>query len=617
MGPETRAMTRPAVAALLCGATFLTAGHAWAQTLPPTPVEPLTVQAVRLTAPLSLTPDAYVVTGDQIDRRQSAFAADSLAAVPGVSISENGPFGGVSSVSLRGVSSDKTLVLIDGVPVNDPSAPAGGFDVSSLDASDISRMEVLTGPQSSLWGSDAIGGVVSIVTREPSGVSAFAEGGSLATIREGASVGEATDRYAIGLSASGFRTAGISKADEKFFDNPPPNGFNNTTIALNARAALTDRVTLDARVRANYAATEYDAGTLGPAFVSPSADNSDARTVSGYVRAKIADVHGFDQELRIDILDLDREYHGQYPFSALGGQQTLRWSAQRQQTAWGLDVGADYRSAWENTSDGRAVEGAAGAYAIGRWSPVAALNLTASLREDVPERYAAQTTGRLAAGWAVGAGFTLKASAGQGFKAPSIFETTYPCFECTVPGPNRGLRPERAEGFDGGLAWRSPGGAVEWEATAFQLNVRDQIDYQVPIGYLNIDHVRSTGVEMSASLRLPAGLTAHGSYTFDDALDVTADTPRLKIPRDSGAASLGWRGGGATIDLGVRAQDGAPDVYGPIKPFAVAYLAGSYALSPNLSFTARVENLAGSHYEEAYGYGEPGRTVLVGLRWRP
>ena len=608
-------MTRPALAAALCGATILTAGPARAQA--PTQVEPLTVEAVRLPAPLALTPDAYVVTGDQIDRRQSAFAADSLAAVPGVAIGEDGPFGGVSSLSLRGASSDKTLVLIDGVAVNDPSAPAGGFDFSSLDASDIRRMEVLTGPQSALWGSDAIGGVVAITTREPSGLGAFAEGGSLATIREGVSLGETSDRWAVGLSASGFRTAGVSKADEKLFDNPPPNGFNNTTIALNARADLTDRVTLDARVRANYAATEYDAGTLGPALVSPSDDNSDVRTVSGYLRARIADVHGFDQELRLDILDLDREYHGQYPFSALGGQQTLGWSAQRRQAAWGLDVGADYRNAWENTGDGREALGAAGAYVVGRWSPLPTANVTASLREDVPERYAPQATGRLAAAWAVGAGFTLKASAGQGFKAPSIFETTYPCFECAVPGPNRSLRPERAEGLDGGLAWRSSGGAVTLEATAFRLDVRDQIDYQVPLGYLNIDRVRSTGVEAGADLRLPAGFTAHGSYTFDDARDVTAAAPRLKIPRDSGTASLGWRGRGASLDLGLRAQDGAPDVYGPIRPFAVAYLAGSYALDKSLSLTARIENLAGSHYEEVYGYGEPGRTVMVGLRWRP
>ena len=607
-------MTRSFKAALLGGAIFLSAGQALAQTTTSQPVEEVTVTASRLPAPLSRTPDAYVITSDQIDRRQSTFAADVLATVPGVSISENGAFGGVSSLSLRGASSDKTLVLIDGAPVNDPSAPSGGFDFSSLDVTDIERIEVLTGPQGSLWGSDAIGGVVSLTSRETDGIRAFAEGGSLTTIHDGVSIGHATQAYAFGLSFANFRTDGVSKADERD-GNTERDGDNTTTVSANLRAnLLDDRVILDARGRFNTAGTEYD-GFGGPTGVTDSNDSSDVRTASGYVRAQVKNVFGFDQELRVDLLDLDRQYHGEFPFGADGGQQTYRWSAQRQTEAWGLDFGVEHKDAWENTGDGRDSRGSNGYYAIGRWTPLAALTLTGSVRRDDPQDYQGQTTGRIAAAWEVGSGFTLKGSFGQGFKAPSIYETTYPCLECAVVGPNPNLKPERAEGWDAGLAWRSPDGAITAQATYFTLRTRDQIDYIYPTGYLNIDRVNSTGVEAGAQMRLAYGVSLNGTYTHDDAVDGTG-TRLLKIPRDSGSGSVGWQGHGFTADLGVRSQGSEPDVYGTVKAFTLAYAAASYAVTKQLAVTARIENLTNIHYEEAFGYGEPSRMVFIGLRWR-
>ena len=607
-------MSRSFRAALLGAAALFVAGLAHAQAQPQ--LDAVTVTAARLPALLARTPDAYVVTGDQIDRRQSTFAADILAQVPGVSISENGAFGGASSLRLRGASSDKTLVLIDGVPVNDPSAPAGGFDFSSLDVAEVERIEVLTGPQGALWGSDAIGGVVALTSRETDGVRVFAEGGSLNSYREGVALGRAAPAYAMGLSVSTYRTDGVSKADERD-GNTERDGFNTTTVSANLRAnLLEDRVILDARGRFNTAATEYD-GFGGPTGVIDSNDASDVRTASGYVRARIRDVLGFDQELRVDLLELDRQYHGAFPFGANGGEQVYRWSAQRRSARWGVAFGAERQDAWENTGDGRQARATNGGYAIGRWSPIAPLTLTGSLRRDDPQAYRGQTTSRIAAAYEAGGGFTLTGSVGQGFKAPSIFETTYPCFECAAPGANAHLRPERAEGWDGGVAWRSPDGALRAQATYFSLRVRDQIDYLYPTGYLNIERVRSTGVEAGGQARLPRGFQLNASYTHDDAVDGTTGARLLKVPRDTGSGSLSWRGHGLTGELGVRAQAAEPDVDGVVKPFAVAYATASYALRRDLTLTARIENLGNSHYQEAFGYGETGRMVMVGLRWRP
>ncbi len=603
-------MSRPTYACLLLGGCALLSTPAFAQS---GDVQELTVTAARLPALLSRTPGAYVVTEQRIDQRQGALAADLLAEVPGVSISESGAFGGVSSVRLRGAAADKTLVLIDGVPVNDPSAPAGGFDFSSMDLGDIRRIEVLTGPQGSLWGSDAIGGVIAFTSREPDGVRASAEAGSLATYRENASLGRSTDRYAFGLSASAQRTDGISKADERD-GNRERDGFNTVTVAVNGRIALSDAITLDARARYNRAGTEYD-GFGGRTGVVDSNDSSDVRTVNGYLRAAAKGVLGFDHELRADLMDLDRQYHGTFPFGAVGNQQVYRWSAQRQTTAYGLAFGVEHRQASENTGDGRQTLAANGAYAIGRWSPTMAMDLTVSLRRDDPDHYQGQTTARAAVSYRLSGGFTLNASAGQGFKAPSIYQTTYPCFECTVAGPPR-LKPERAEGFDGGLAWRSADGALEVQATYFDLKVTDQIDYRYPTGYLNIAKVKSSGVEAGGQARLPGGWSLRGSYTHDEAVDGTTGKALIRVPKDVGTGSVGWQGSGWQAEAGVRSQSLAPDSNGPIQPFTVAYAAASYALTPHLTVTGRIENLGDTRYQEAYGYGEPGRLFMVGLRWR-
>ncbi|MDB5461282.1 MAG: TonB-dependent receptor [Caulobacteraceae bacterium] len=611
-------MSRPNASCFLLGGSalaLLSAVPASAQNVPAqTAVGELTVTASRLPAPLSRTPDAYVVTEDQIDQRQSVVATDLLATVPGVSFSESGPFGGVASVRLRGAASDKTLVLVDGVPVNDPTAPSGGFDFSSLDLGDVSRIEVLTGPQGSLWGSDAIGGVVAITSREPNGLRASAEGGSLATYRETASAGQASDAYALGVSVAAFRTAGISKADVRD-GNTEIDGFNNTTVALNGRVALTDRITLDARARYNHAATEYD-GFGVKTGVADSNDNSDVDTTSGYVRAQVKQLLGFDHEVRVDLMGIDRQTHGAFPFNAKGDQQLYRWAAQRQTPVYGLAFGVEHKSAGENTGSGLQTENANGAYAIGRWTPTKTLNLTVSVRRDDPDHYAGQTTARGAVSYEVGAGFTLNGSVGQGFKAPSIFETTYPCFECATPGPAKHLKPERAEGWDIGGAWRSHDGALRFEATYFDLRVRDQINYAYPNGYSNIDRVRSTGVEAGGEARLGSGWSLRGSYTHDDAVDARTLKPLIRVPHDTGSASVAWQGGGWQADVGLRSQSLAPDTNGPIQPFTVAYVAASYAVTPHLSVTGRIENLADARYQEAYGYGEPGRMVLVGLRWR-
>jgi len=147
-----------------------------------------------------------IITADDIDRLGFDFAADAIASAPGVTVNQNGSLGGLATVSIRGAATAQTLVLIDGIPVNDTSTINGGFDFARLDTENIERIEVLKGPQSTLWGTDAIGGVVSIITKEAEpglGGSAFAEVGSFNTVRGGASIGNANETGDFSLALTG------------------------------------------------------------------------------------------------------------------------------------------------------------------------------------------------------------------------------------------------------------------------------------------------------------------------------------------------------------------------------------------------------------------------------
>ncbi|HEX5776230.1 MAG TPA: TonB-dependent receptor plug domain-containing protein, partial [Caulobacteraceae bacterium] len=152
-------------------------------------VDEVIVTATRLPSAAEDIPGVRVIDEADIEARQAVFAIDVLETVPGVSVFRNGGAGGVTSLRLRGAESDKTLILIDGVPVNDPSLPDGGYDLSALDLADVARIEILAGPQGSIWGSDAIGGVVAFTTRELEGWRAQAEFGSRDTLRGSAAFG--------------------------------------------------------------------------------------------------------------------------------------------------------------------------------------------------------------------------------------------------------------------------------------------------------------------------------------------------------------------------------------------------------------------------------------------
>ncbi|RZJ26381.1 MAG: TonB-dependent receptor, partial [Brevundimonas sp.] len=210
----------------------------------PDALDEVVVTATRIPSIVADTPGARVIDSAAIEQRGAVFAADILTDVPGLSVTRSGAFGGVAQVRLRGATPGKTLVLVDGAPVNDAAEPNGAYDFSGFDLGDVERIEVLSGPQSSLWGSDAIGGVIAFTTREIDGLRAEAEAGSFDTLRGRLAVGTANETWALGGYVSRFTTDGISVADEAN-GNPEADGFDNTTVGVRGRYAVSPAVTLD------------------------------------------------------------------------------------------------------------------------------------------------------------------------------------------------------------------------------------------------------------------------------------------------------------------------------------------------------------------------------------
>ena len=593
---------------LLAGGLLLIAAPAAAQTAP---VSEVIVSAARLPTPLIDLSGAKVIDRAEIERRNAVVAADVLDTVPGAALSRNGAFGGVTSLRLRGMASDKSLVLIDGVPVNDPSQPAGSYDFAGLDLADVDRIEILAGPQGSLWGSDAIGGVVNVVTRETDGVRASAEAGSYDTWRTTGAAGVTGERGAFSVSGAAFRSAGISKADARD-GNTEQDAFKNLTAGAAGRFEAAPGVTLEGRLRYNRAKSEYDSFG-GPTGVIDGPDTSDVESLSGFARATVKGPWGFSHAFTADVSTIERAYGGAFPYEAEGGRNAWRWLARQDESRpLALAFGLERENQREDTGDGRRTTHNTAAFAIARWAPAARLSFSASLRRDDPEASKGRTTLRLSGRGDLGAGFSLAASFGQGFKVPSLYQSTYPCFECAAPGPNTALKPERAEGYDLTLGWEDPQGRGGASVTLYRLKVRDRIDYAYPTGYLNIARSRSTGVEAQGRWALGGGFAVRGGYAWTDAEDTLAGA-QLRVPRHSGSLGLDWTGARLQAAALARAQSGAPDTGGRIKGFTTVELSGSYRLSTRARLTLRVENLFDRHYQAAYGYGEPGRSAYAGV----
>ncbi|MBF0666096.1 MAG: TonB-dependent receptor [Brevundimonas sp.] len=580
------------------------------------------VTATRLPAIVHDTPGARVIDREALDRRGAVFAADILADVPGLSVVRSGAFGGVAQVRMRGAGPGKTLTLVDGVPVNDPAEVNGAFDFGGFDLGDIERIEVLSGPQSSLWGSDAIGGVIAFTTRETDGLALDVEAGSFGARRGRLAVGTADADRAVGAWLSHLVSDGISAADARDGASER-DGLRSTTAGIKGRYAFFPSISVDGTLRWTDARVDLD-GYPAPAFtLTDTPDSQASEQWSGVARLRLSAL-GLDHRFSLAAFDLTRETVSDLPSLFDASRQAWRWQAEG--AARGVDfvIGAEREDTEGRLSTGLTGElGATSAFATARVEPVAGLSLTGALRHDATDDFGARTTGRLSAAFDAGAGVTLSAAWGTGFKAPSISQAV--CDYCFSSQPFPALRPETAEGIEAALGWRSADGRIEGRATLYRLKVEDQITYVFNPAtfdsvYVNIAETATDGVELEGRARLGGGLDLTVAYAWTDARDETTGDRLLRVPRRAGSATLDWSGERLSAAVTVRAESDQADSdgAGPVTRdgFVTANLNAAWILTDRVTLTARIENLTDEAYQQVFGYGEPGRSGYVGLRLR-
>ncbi|RZJ95853.1 MAG: TonB-dependent receptor [Brevundimonas sp.] len=575
------------------------------------------VTATRIPSIVQDTPGARVIDAARIQQRGAVFAADILADVPGLSVTRSGAFGGVAQVRMRGASPGKTLVLVDGVPVNDPAEVSGAYDFAGFELGDIDRIEVLSGPQSSLWGSDAIGGVIAFTTREIDGLTAEAEAGSYDTLRGRLSAGIANDQYAIGAYVSRFDTDGVSAADEAD-GNPEADGFDNTTVGLRGRYAFSDTIKVDGSARWSDSHADLD-GYPAPTYALADTDDSqDTEQWSGFGRLTVGAL-GLTHQFSVSASDIVRDTVSDFPTHFEADRQVYRWQANGETAAVTYAFGAEREETEGSLSTGAVADlGTTALFGVARYD-LGALSLTGGLRWDDTDDFGSETTGRISAAYALPAGFILSGAYGTGFKAPSISQSV--CDYCFSSVPVPALTPETADSVELARGWTSADRRLTGRATVYRLNVEDQITYFTDFStfdsyYINVARTRTDGVELEADAILGGGFDLSLAYAWTDAVDRSNDSRLLRVPDHSGSATLAWAGDRLSGALTVRAESDQDDAGGVRHGFVTANLSAAYALTERVSLTARVENLADERYQQVLGYGEPGRSAYVGIRLR-
>lgn len=562
-----------------------------------------------------------VIDAEELKRRQYAFVADALRDATGVAIARNGSAGGVASARLRGAASGQTLVLIDGVTVNDPAAPQGGFNFANLDLVDIDRIEILRGPQGILYGADAIGGVIAITTAGPGTqpLAAFVEGGAYGTARGGATATIGDDDAYLRATVSGIRTDGVSRAG----GGVEADGFRSVAGSLRGKAALGRVWSLEGTARFSDSRADID-GFPPPAFsLADTLEIEDTRdySLSGVLRhADGRGDEGLNGALTLAYAAIDRRNkdQGAETFAADGDRLTADYVADVPLTArLRLIGGAEVEQTSVDVSgvDESATSGAV--FGVLEIEPLERLVVTAGGRRDEFSNFEGATTVRIAAAWSGIDGWILRASWGEGFRAPTLFELNFDQFGIT---PNPNLRPERATGFDAGIERRF-GGADPFltaRATFFRTRVRDQIDFDfVGNGFFNIDRARSRGVEVELDWRIAETLKASAAYTLTDAVDLGSGADLLRVPRHKASVVVDWTPSPPlTLSASVIVNGREADFPTANEAFVRADLRAAWAVSDRFELYGRLENATDTDYQDVSGFGEAGASAFGGLRVR-
>ena len=583
-----------------------------------------------------------VITREQIEHRQARYVSDLLRGVPGFAVSHTGTFGSQTQVRVRGTEANHVLVLIDGIRANDP-ATGDEFRWEQLSTANIERIEIARGAQSSLWGSDAVGAVVHIITRNGSqspGFGGFAETGSFGTLNAGVNGGFAGDDWSIGLGFEQLDTDGTNVSRSGAEDDES----DMSTLSVNSRWQASERTTIVAGVRAVDAFSQFDPVDFA---VTGLPVDGDVATESTQLYGNLGlSVRGdrITHHINVRYFDSDNENltDGTVGSSSAADRTTFGYQADVSLGDDVLVLAAEYEDTGfkqrgevvfgdPNQNQSMDVTSFIAEY---RTLLGDAVNVLVSARYDNYSDFDDALTGRVSVSWQAGESTRLRANIGTGQKTPTFTER-FGFFPGQFIG-NPNLDPESSTSFDIGIEQQFLNDALTLDLSMFLQDLDDEINGFVfdPATFLstaeNIDGTsRRSGVETGLTYALSDNLELRATYTYLDATeedDNGGDVIEIRRPRHSGSIHADYRFmadrgsillaadyGGSRNDL-FFAPFPEPVQTVTLSNYWLVDLTIGFDVTDNFNLFVRGSNLLDEDYEQVFGYATPGVAGYIGAR---
>lgn len=606
-------------------------------------IDEITITATR--TPISADSATTVVTiidKDDLAKQQIFQVADYLKTVAGVSIASSGSLGGTAQLRMRGAEANQTLVMIDGVEMNDPAA-GDEFQFEHLTSNEIERIEIIRSPMSAAWGSDALAGVINIITRQadaPLSLSAFGEYGSFDTLRTGARIAASGDKWKLALGAGHMKSDGsnVSRTGDE------ADGYENTSINMRASVEITEKLNLAVTARHSDTMSEFDGTDWATGLPADSDNSNDTKKTALSAAVKNSAFDGrLKQSLRLTWLDTEIVNMAFGAISGATGAQKLGLYFDNQislSEGHTVTLAIDHEdtdftqsgdaSFWgdPNQQQNQKNTGYLADY-VGDITDE--LTLAASLRYDDNSDFENITSWRAGASYKLSDSTRLFMSGSKGQKAPTFIER-FGYFSGSFQG-NPDLKPEQSIGYEIGV--EQTVGTLVMSATYFHTDLTNEIDgfYFDPATFNftaanKEDESKRQGFELSAKGEINDTLSFSSNYTYveateDDGLGVQIQ--ELRRPKHMASLSLfAELSERLNISASLSHSSKSIDVFYPpwpmvserveLKAYTLIRIAGDFKINETVSLYGRVENALNQNYENVFGFNTPNRGAYFGLR---
>ena len=576
----------------------------------------VTANRLALTADETLAP-VTIINRDEIELSAAKDLPELLQALPGISISQTGGPGQPASLFMRGTESDHTLVLIDGVRIGSVSTGAAALHFLPLDQ--IEKIEIVRGPRSSLYGSEAIGGVIQIFTRRKnkSGLHASVSGGSFQTGKGDLGFDWVQKKTSLGLTLAGEKTDGINAFKTA---DPDKDGYENISLNTHFAHQFSDAIRLQITALRAEGENDFD-NTFNPA----SKESSDfvQQAVNAHFNFILSDHFDINFTAGQSMDELKTQGSSPSTFDTEINQLSTQVNFDlndNQQFIGGLDYRDDKLESTtvfdENSRDNLGLFAA--------WFGKFGRNhLNISLRNDDNEAFGSHTTGSLEYGFDISEQLRLTAAYGTAFKSPTFNDLYFPDSAFFVSNPN--LEPEKSESFEIGL--RGNQELLSWSVNAYRTNIEDMIAFTSdPVTFVgtvdNIDEAEINGVEIEGGAVLK-GHKVSLSYTYTNSEDKKTGKALLRRPKNTVRldVSRSFKNFSANVNLSYNGSredldfSSFPAQRIKLADYSLLNIGMQYKLTNQWALFAKLNNLLDEDYETVFGYNQPGFNGYVGISY--